>query len=111
MGVASEAAFRQTGGEVALKGRPDQHSADNAEMNGLRGTDMSMIFQEPVASLNPLLSVGAQVAESLVVHGTRHPSGARTRAIQMLADVGIPEPGKSGPDSLQPSFRAACASG
>jgi len=84
---------RQTGGEVALKGRPI-NTADNAEMNGLRGTDMSMIFQEPVASLNPLLSVGAQVAESLVVHGRATPSEARTRAIQMLADVGIPEPEK-----------------
>ena len=63
-------------------------------MNSLRGTRMSMIFQEPVASLNPLLSVGAQVAESLVVHGRATPSEARARAIRMLADVGIPEPEK-----------------
>ncbi|MCV6585291.1 MAG: ABC transporter ATP-binding protein [Marinibacterium sp.] len=58
----------------------------------LRGDRMAMIFQEPVSSLNPLLPVGDQVAESLVVHGRATPEDARRQAIDMLRRVGIPEP-------------------
>jgi peptide/nickel transport system ATP-binding protein len=52
---------------------------------------MSMIFQEPIASLNPLVRVGEQVAESLIVHGKARPDEARARAIEMLREVGIPD--------------------
>lgn len=58
----------------------------------LRGNDLAMIFQEPVSSLNPLVPVGAQVAESLIVHGREKPRAAMAQAIEMLHRVGIPEP-------------------
>jgi len=64
----------------------------DARMRHLRGDAMSMIFQEPVASLNPLMSVGEQVSESLLVHGHATKDEAWDKAVKMLADVGIPEP-------------------
>ena len=82
---------RQTAGRIALQGR-EIDTTDDTLMRKLRGTEMSMIFQEPVASLNPLLSVGAQVGESLVVHGRAKPGEAWKQAVEMLRDVGIPEP-------------------
>ncbi|PRX11193.1 UNVERIFIED_ORG: peptide/nickel transport system ATP-binding protein [Martelella mediterranea] len=83
----------QTGGEVRLNGSALDTTDDRA-MRKLRGTAMSMIFQEPVASLNPLMSVGSQVAESLIVHGRASERDAYDKAVAMLADVGIPEPAK-----------------
>ncbi|WP_299820655.1 ABC transporter ATP-binding protein [uncultured Roseibium sp.] len=83
----------QSGGDILLNGeRIDP--LDEQEMSRLRGTRISMIFQEPIASLNPLLSVGEQVAESLFVHGRAGRAEAWSKAVQMLADVGIPEPEK-----------------
>ncbi|KZM50525.1 ABC transporter ATP-binding protein [Labrenzia sp. OB1] len=83
----------QSGGDILLNGeRIDP--LDEQEMSRLRGTRISMIFQEPIASLNPLLSVGEQVAESLFVHGRAGRREAWSQAVQMLADVGIPEPEK-----------------
>ncbi len=70
----------------------DLTQASSTTLNRLRGNEIAMIFQEPVSSLNPLLSVGAQVAESLVVHGRASPAQAYTKAIEMLRQVGIPEP-------------------
>jgi peptide/nickel transport system ATP-binding protein len=82
---------RMTGGTVTLGGQRVENGDEKA-MRRLRGTQMSMIFQEPVASLNPLLNVGTQVAESLVVHGRASTREAWSRAVDMLAAVGIPEP-------------------
>ena len=66
--------------------------ASDKRMSDLRGSELAMIFQEPVTSLNPLVAVGAQVAESLIVHGRAPPREARAQAIEMLRQVGIPEP-------------------
>ncbi|WP_375690287.1 ABC transporter ATP-binding protein [Pseudooceanicola sp. LIPI14-2-Ac024] len=90
MGLLS-GAVHQTGGTAMLDGTP-LALTDDAAMQRLRGTALSMIFQEPVASLNPLLSVGAQVAESLIVHGRATKAQAWDRAVEMLRDVGIPAP-------------------
>ncbi|WP_320199649.1 ABC transporter ATP-binding protein [Agrobacterium sp. rho-13.3] len=57
----------------------------------LRGNDLAMIFQEPVASLNPLMKIGRQIEESLIVHRGLDGKAARHAAISMLEEVGIPE--------------------
>jgi len=62
------------------------------EMRGIRGNDISMIFQEPMTSLNPVLSIGRQIAETLILHQRLDRSAAEARATEMLRLVGIPEP-------------------
>jgi len=92
MGLLSPSLTR-SGGSVRLEGR-EIAGLPEEKMRDLRGKAMSMIFQEPVASLNPLMKVGQQVAESLVVHGDADPAEAQERAIAMLREVGIPDPAK-----------------
>ena len=64
-----------------------------AELRALRGADMSMIFQEPMTSLNPVFTVGFQLAEVLRLHRGLTGRQARRRAIELLDEVGIPDPG------------------
>jgi peptide/nickel transport system ATP-binding protein len=62
------------------------------EMRRIRGNDISMIFQEPMTSLNPVLAVGRQLGETLRLHQGLDKNAAEARAVEMLALVGIPEP-------------------
>jgi len=62
------------------------------EMRAIRGDDISMIFQEPMTSLNPVLTVGRQIRETLRMHEGLDQRAAEARAIEMLTLVGIPEP-------------------
>ena len=62
------------------------------EMRGIRGAAISMIFQEPMTALNPLYTIGNQIAEVLEVHEALRPNAARARAIELLARTGIPDP-------------------
>ena len=62
------------------------------EMRGIRGAAISMIFQEPMTALNPLYTVGNQIAEVLELHEALRPNAARARAIELLAKTGIPDP-------------------
>lgn len=62
------------------------------QMRGIRGADIAMAFQEPMTALNPLYTVGKQIAESLRLHESLRPGAARERAIQLLRRTGIPEP-------------------
>src|SRR5712672_1348140 len=64
------------------------------EMRGIRGKDISMIFQEPMTSLNPVLTVGRQIGETLRLHEGLDGQAAEARAVEMLALVGIPEPAR-----------------
>jgi oligopeptide/dipeptide ABC transporter ATP-binding protein len=80
-----------TAGSVMLDGQ-EITALGAAAMKDLRGNEMSMIFQEPVASLNPLMPVGRQIAESLLVHRKLGRREAERQAIAMLDEVGIPEP-------------------
>jgi peptide/nickel transport system ATP-binding protein len=78
-------------GRVVFGGR-DLLSLSAAEMRAIRGNDISMIFQEPMTSLNPVLTVGRQIREPLRLHQKLDSAAAQKRAVEMLALVGIPEP-------------------
>ena len=62
------------------------------EMRSVRGADISMIFQEPMTSLNPVFTIGFQIEEVLRLHMDMSGARARTRAIELLTEVGIPDP-------------------
>jgi len=70
----------------------DLFGLDAEGMRRLRGNDISMVFQDPMTSLDPTSPVGEQVAETITAHRDVDRSAARRRAIELLGDVGIPEP-------------------
>jgi oligopeptide/dipeptide ABC transporter ATP-binding protein len=70
----------------------DLLALSGAEMRKLRGNKIAMVFQDPMTSLNPALSIGAQIAESLRIHRGLRRAQALTRAAELLDLVGIPEP-------------------
>ena len=80
---------RIVSGSLIYKGR-DLLTLSPAEMRAIRGKEISMIFQEPMTSLNPVLTCGEQIIESIVVHEDVDRRTARKRAIEMLQLVGIP---------------------
>ena len=84
---------RVTAGEVLYRGR-DLLTLPDAEMRRLRGDRLAMIFQEPMTSLNPVMRVGEQIAESVILHKNASPAAARARAVELLGKVGIPAPAK-----------------
>jgi peptide/nickel transport system ATP-binding protein len=84
---------RIAGGEIYLSGlRIDNLSGD--EMRRIRGKRIGMIFQDPLTSLNPLYRVGDQLVETIKTHTNLSEQAARKRAIDLLAEVGIPAPEK-----------------
>jgi oligopeptide/dipeptide ABC transporter ATP-binding protein len=85
------AAAQIVGGQIQLQGA-DLTAMDDVALREVRGNRASIIFQEPVASLNPLMRVGAQVEEALRIHRGLTGPQAREQAIAMLAMVGIPDP-------------------
>ncbi|HVB96771.1 MAG TPA: ABC transporter ATP-binding protein [Chloroflexota bacterium] len=82
-----------TGGEVWFEGKNLLRLSD-AEMRRVRGRDIAMIFQDPMTSLNPVLTIGWQICEALEQHLHLARSRARARAIELLDVVGIPEPAR-----------------
>lgn len=70
----------------------DLTGASKRRMSDLRGADMAMIFQEPMTSLNPVLTVGAQLTEPFVRHGMGNKRAAKSRALDLLERVGVPSP-------------------
>jgi len=82
---------RITGGRVTLAGR--QISAlDERAMRRVRGNDVAMVFQDPMTSLDPTMTVGAQIAETVRLHRGADARAARARAIEVLGLVGMPRP-------------------
>jgi oligopeptide/dipeptide ABC transporter ATP-binding protein len=82
---------RVAGGRILFEGR-DLLSLPSRQMRGLRGREISMIFQEPMTSLNPVFTVGRQIAEEITAHEPVSRAAAWQRAVEMLTRVGIPEP-------------------
>jgi oligopeptide/dipeptide ABC transporter ATP-binding protein len=91
MRLVSAPAGRIDGGQILFKGR-DLLALGEAEMNDVRGREIAMIFQEPMTSLNPVLTVGRQLTEGLEIHLKMTPAQARARAIELLGLVGIADP-------------------
>ncbi len=84
---------RIAGGKILFEGK-DLVTRTEREMRKIRGNDISMIFQEPMTSLNPVYTVGDQIAEAIVLHQGKSHREAMKMAAEMLDLVGIPEPGK-----------------
>ena len=82
---------RVLGGRIEFDGL-DLQACSEEEMRAVRGAQISMVFQSPRTSLNPVLPVGHQIARLLVQHGAIRPREARARAVEMLREVGIGEP-------------------
>jgi oligopeptide/dipeptide ABC transporter ATP-binding protein len=84
---------RITAGRVVFQGR-DLATLSEAGMRGVRGAGVGFVFQEPMAALNPVMRVGAHIAEALTVHGLATRADARQRAIELLRAVRITDPDK-----------------
>src|SRR5204863_2218596 len=82
---------RIVSGSIRFRGR-ELLELSEAEMRRIRGREISMIFQEPMTSLNPVYTCGDQIMESLIVHERMPRRAARARAIELLHTVGIPAP-------------------
>jgi microcin C transport system ATP-binding protein len=78
-------------GEVLFDG-DDMLQADDAKLRSVRGNRITMVFQEPMTSLNPLHTISQQIGEILELHGARGADNIRKRIIELLTEVGIPEP-------------------
>ena len=91
MGLLQKPAGRITQGEILFNGQNLlQYSED--QMRKIRGNDISMIFQEPMTSLNPVFKVGEQIAESLRIHRNLSKKEAWEKAVHLMNQVGIPNP-------------------
>jgi oligopeptide/dipeptide ABC transporter ATP-binding protein len=81
---------RVTAGRILFKGR-DLLALSEHQMREIRGADIALIFQEPMTALNPVFTIGDQLAETLVVHGCAHGASAQQRAVELLEAVRIPD--------------------
>jgi microcin C transport system ATP-binding protein len=78
-------------GKILFRGQ-DLRKASEDELRKVRGKSITMVFQEPMTSLNPLHTIERQIAEILSLHGMRGEAQRRARVIELLAEVGIPDP-------------------
>jgi peptide/nickel transport system ATP-binding protein len=78
-------------GEILLRGR-DLMQLPSSEMRSVRGSEVAMIFQDPMTALTPVYTVGWQIAEQLRAHEKLRKRAAQERAVELLAEVGIPNP-------------------
>jgi peptide/nickel transport system ATP-binding protein len=82
---------RITGGRILLRGEDVTHAGE-ARLRQLRGREVGLVPQDPMSNLNPVLRVGRQVAETLVTHGLASRRAAAARAVEIMGEVGLPEP-------------------
>ncbi|MFY1632771.1 ABC transporter ATP-binding protein [Solwaraspora sp. WMMB335] len=88
MGLLDEAA-RVTG--QVLLGGVDLLGASERQLCRIRGNDIAMVFQDPMTSLNPVRTIGSQLVEPIVLHRQAGAAAARDRAVELLAEVGLPD--------------------
>ena len=93
MRLVAEPAGRIEGGEIVYKGR-DLLKLSEPEMRRVRGREIAMVFQEPMTSLNPVLTIGRQLTEGLEIHLGMNSAAAHARAVELLGMVGIPDPAR-----------------
>jgi peptide/nickel transport system ATP-binding protein len=91
MRLLARPAGRVVGGRILFQGRNLLELSEDA-MREIRGRDIAMIFQEPMTSLNPVLTIGFQIMEPLLIHLRMPEAQARARALELLKMVGIPDP-------------------
>lgn len=91
MGLIPKPAGKIPKGEILFDGK-DLTKLNDKQMSKIRGRDISMIFQDPMTSLNPTMKIGKQIMESLIKHQKMNKAKARERAIELLELVGIPKP-------------------
>ncbi|WP_037087890.1 ABC transporter ATP-binding protein [Cereibacter sphaeroides] len=91
MGLLPPPAVRITGGRIKL-GRTELTDLPEARMRAIRGDRVAMIFQEPMTSLNPVLTIGTQLAEAIRAHETVSKAEARARALEALRSVRLSQP-------------------
>ncbi|MCB1312194.1 MAG: ABC transporter ATP-binding protein [Sedimentitalea sp.] len=82
---------RIVGGSIKFKGR-DLSAMSEAELRTIRGSQIAMIYQEPMASLNPAMKIGRQLMEVPIIHQGASEKGAYERALQVVTDVKLPDP-------------------
>ena len=93
MRLLARPAGRVVGGRILFQGR-NLLDLEEDEMRRIRGRDIAMIFQEPMTSLNPVLTIGFQIMEPLMIHLGMTTEAARARATELLGLVGIPDAGR-----------------
>src|SRR5262249_55466446 len=91
LGLTPKSAIAEARGEVLFEGR-DLRKLSESDMRKVRGREISMIFQDPMTALNPVMKIGVQIAESLRYHFDMSKRDARARAIELLRQVRIPSP-------------------
>jgi peptide/nickel transport system ATP-binding protein/oligopeptide transport system ATP-binding protein len=91
MGLVPDPPGHIAGGRILFDGEDITH-ADAKRLRSLRGSDISMIFQEPMTSLNPVFTAGDQIAEAMMLHQSASSAEASRKAVEALRTVGIPEP-------------------
>ena len=84
-------AGRLTAGRILFQGQ-DTATLDDAALRALRGRHIAMVYQDPMSSLNPVMTVGRQLMEVPILHDRASPGEARTRALQTMVEVKLPDP-------------------
>src|SRR5690349_10292236 len=91
--AVDDVSFYLDRGELLVDDK-DLLKLSDAEMRGIRGDDIAMMFQDPMTSLNPVFTVGEQIAEALRLHRKMSHKDARAATIEVMREVAIPDPAR-----------------